>query len=472
MASTLAESLLDDLDDLSDLDEGEDEVEVEVENNEVGAQKAEAPGRSSSTGAANADDDGDADMNSASITGEASGSGSGPGSASATTIFKKKRRLVDDPKLQLHLKAIQTSLDANANTNNNANYNLMTACNKYLIAVQNELIQTHGDIILAYKPKFPELEELLPDAMAYKNAIKVLQNELDITLVTEQLMTDAHLTSNQIITLSVASSTTVGESLTSSQLAHVNHCISYFEQVLHIKSHLLGYIEVHMESMAPNTCILIGPTLAARIVATAGGMAELSRIPACNLQVLGQVRATAASRAGLSTSIAMASATSGAANSNLLGAPNMAMNMNMHMPRPSKPHEGMISESELYRRVPPPLQRKALKVICAKLALAIRCDYVNLTSGRKNSTESGMKFRAEIERKFAKLIEPDLAPVNKALPKPDMETKKRRGGKRMRLIKEKFAETEMMKQAIEPDLAPVNKALPNASNELLLLLVC
>jgi len=117
----------------------------------------------------------------------------------------------------------------------------------------------------------------------------------------------------------------------------------------------------------------------------------------------------------------MASATSGAANSNLLGAPNMAMNMNMHMPRPSKPHEGMISESELYRRVPPPLQRKALKVICAKLALAIRCDYVNLTSGRKNSTESGMKFRAEIERKFAKLIEPDLAPVNKALPNASNE---------------------------------------------------
>ena len=87
--------------------------------------------------------------------------------------------------------------------------------------------------------------------------------------------------------------------------------------------------------------------------------------------------------------------------------------------RMPKPHEGMLAECDLYRRVPGHLQRKALKVIGAKLALAIRCDYVNLESsgGRVKSNASGMKFRAEIEKKFAKLIEPDVAPVIKALPK-------------------------------------------------------
>jgi len=37
--------------------------------------------------------------------------------------------------------------------------------------------------------------------------------------------------------------------------------------------------------------------------------------------------------------------------------------------------------------------------------------------------------------------------VIKALPKPDLTTKKRRGGKRIRRLKERFQETDLMKQA-------------------------
>ena len=49
--------------------------------------------------------------------------------------------------------------------------------------------------------------------------------------------------------------------------------------------------------------------------------------------------------------------------------------------------------------------------------------------------------------KFEKWQEPDKAPVLKALPKPDLDVKKRRGGKRSRSWKERFEETAMMKQA-------------------------
>lgn len=40
-----------------------------------------------------------------------------------------------------------------------------------------------------------------------------------------------------------------------------------------------------------------------------------------------------------------------------------------------------------------------------------------------------------------------IAHVISSFYRPDMETKKRRGGRRMRQLKEQFAETEMMKQA-------------------------
>lgn len=337
---------------------------------------------------------------------------------------------MDDPKLNSHLEAISQPLTAQKEDQEEG-YSLMTASNKYLLSIQTVISKAHTDLAMAYKTKFPELEDLLPDPISYKNAIKVIQNVMDLTLVNEALNNVAKLSSNQIITLSVASSTTSGVPLTQSQLDHVNQCIAYIEQVLDIKERLIHHVEQHMEYLAPNMVALIGPTLAARMVSTAGGMAELCRIPSCNLQVLGQQKSTSASRAGLSTSIAAAASMSAATTTrNVL-----------------KPHEGILAECDLYNAVQSHFQRKALKVIAAKLALCIRCDYVNLESGRAKTKTSGLKFRSEIESKFVKWEEPDKAQVVKALPKPDLTTKKRRGGKRMRLLKEKFTESEMMKQA-------------------------
>ena len=386
MATTLADSLLDDLDDLSDQDEGTND------------QEEDGIDPSKST---------DADANG--------------GSEIAASSLKRTNAFLDDEKLKAHMSAIQTAMDCGNSesqsgsesgsestraNNDEGQYQLMTTSNKYLIAIQNELGRASEDLIIAYKPKFPELEDLLPNPISYKNAVKVIQNEMDLTLVNEQLSTKAKLTSNQIITLSVASSTTQGEPLTTQQLSHVHQCITYMEDILDAKSKLISFVESHMERLAPNTCVLIGPTLAARMVANAGGLAELSRIPACNLQVLGQVKATSASRAGLSTSIS--------ASQNRVGASMGMGGMGMGI---SRPHEGMLAECDLYNRVPSHLKRKALKVIAAKMALAIRCDFVNLESGRKRTNASGMKFYTEIEKKFAKLIEPDVAPVIKALPK-------------------------------------------------------
>jgi RNA processing factor Prp31 len=56
-------------------------------------------------------------------------------------------------------------------------------------------------------------------------------------------------------------------------------------------------------------------------------------------------------------------------------------------------------------------------VVAAKLALAVRCDFVNVNMGRSRTAVSGSKFREEIETKFEKWREPDQAPTLKALPK-------------------------------------------------------
>ncbi len=141
-----------------------------------------------------------------------------------------------------------------------------------------------------------------------------------------------------------------------------------------------------MNDWAPNTSALVGPSIAAKLIGMAGGLTELSRIPACNLQVLGQVKANASARAGLSTIS-------------------------------TKPHTGILNECDLVQSCPSYLHKKALKVVAAKLALAVRCDFVNVDTGRARNAVSGEAFRAQIEEQIQQWQAPDKAQVLKALPK-------------------------------------------------------
>ena len=47
------------------------------------------------------------------------------------------------------------------------------------------------------------------------------------------------------------------------------------------------WLESRMSAIAPNMCALIGARIAAQLMGQAGGLAALSNIPSCNLQVRG-----------------------------------------------------------------------------------------------------------------------------------------------------------------------------------------
>ncbi len=299
-------------------------------------------------------------------------------------------------------------------------YEIILECNKQLSNLTISLGEAHSALLDAYKPKFPELEDLVLDPLKYKDCVKILQNEMDITLVNNQL--NEILNSNQVLTISVAGSTTSGRILTAEELQDVNSCVQYIERLIGIQFELTQFVEMHMTRIAPNVSAIVGAAIAARVVGLAGGLVELSRIPSCNIQVLGQVKQNAHTRAGLSSVT-------------------------------TKPHMGIIAECELVSSAPEYLQRKVMKTVAAKLSLAARCDFINAEKsyGRKNNgidlAASGRAFRAEIESKISKWQEPDKARTLKALPKPNLATKKRRGGKRVRRMKERFETTELQKQA-------------------------
>ena len=63
------------------------------------------------------------------------------------------------------------------------------------------------------------------------------------------------------------------------------------------------------------------------------------------------------------------------------------------------------------------------------------------------SGAAGKAFLDDVERKIQKILEPPPLKEDKPLPAPDDRPKKRRGGRRMRKLKQKFEMTELRKQA-------------------------
>ena len=384
--TTLADSLLDDLDDLDDVEETKDD------NNDQDVEEVSTENKETHEWSTN------------------------------SQTLPKRERLLDDRDLQKCLHQINKeneNVKVNANVKEEDKMNFIQMCNTYLSKLDTELHTAHLELVQLYDSKFPELADLIVDKMQYKNTIQALQNvytknnhHLDFMSNEIQTPLNQILNSNQILTISVAATTSNATQieLSSQQNEQIQSACDYMDQIQTCIQRLQSYISSQMSQLCPNTCALLGSTtLAAILLGLAGGLAELSNIPACNLQVLGQVKQNANSRAGMSSMGLSLHNNQKQQNSN-------NSNNTQHL---SQPHTGVLYNTDLVQKCPSYLRKKTLKTVASKLALAIRCDYVNVSAGRNrnHNNTNGLKFRQEIEAKILKWEEPDKARVLKALPK-------------------------------------------------------
>lgn len=301
------------------------------------------------------------------------------------------------------LKSPTMSLGNKETLEDEPEYKLILESNRILQDIDEELSETKRFVVDVYQKKFPELEALIPNRIEYIKTVQRIGNEMDMTLVN---LSDI-LSNSLVMIVSVSASTTPGAPLSEDKLAE---CMRGCEEVLKLEKDrqlLLEFVKSRMNKIAPNLCALIGSTVAAQLVGLAGGLIALSKIPSCNVQVMGQERKNLA---GLS----LASAT---------------------------PHTGILSTCSLVQSCPPDFRRKALKIVAGKVSLAARIDcYQN-----NFDCSPGEKLKQEVEERLEKEQGPALARTKKALPIPEEKKKSKRGGKRMRKMKERFAVTEMQK---------------------------
>jgi U4/U6 small nuclear ribonucleoprotein PRP31 len=269
--TTLADALLDDLDDLNDSsdDEQNETTETHDNNNDEHHQNED-----------------DRILNQPKV---------GSGTAAVS-------RFIDNKSLQHHLNIIReivnphskdidnnlkvvaaaaaaassTSTATRQKEKEEENHQLVVKSNKYLASLGEEMGRAHGELARTYKAKFPELEELLPNHINYKNAVRAIGNETDLTRVNDKL--NEILSSNQIITISVAGSTTSGRQLTDAELQAVDTAANYMEELVVVQQQLMKFVENSMESLCPSICALVGSSIAARLLGLAGGLQELTKV--------------------------------------------------------------------------------------------------------------------------------------------------------------------------------------------------
>jgi len=212
-----------------------------------------------------------------------------------------------------------------------------------------------------------------------------------------------------IMVVSVTASTTQGTNLTKEELNTVGEACDMAVDLCDTKTKIFEYVESRMAFIAPNLSQIIGASTAAKLMGAAGGLTCLSKMPANNVSLLGQEKKTLSGFSQTST----------------------------------LPHTGFVYYCQIVQDVPPDLRRKVARMVGSKCTLAARVDSCHESS----DGSVGLGYKEEIEKRIDKLQEPPSVKNVRALPAPVDAPKKKRGGRRVRQMKERYAVTELRKQA-------------------------
>uniref|UniRef100_V9KSA3 U4/U6 small nuclear ribonucleoprotein Prp31 n=1 Tax=Callorhinchus milii TaxID=7868 RepID=V9KSA3_CALMI len=286
-------------------------------------------------------------------------------------------------------------------------YKLIVDANNLTVEIDNEINVIHKYVRDKYSKRFPELESLVPNSLDYIRTVTELGNSLDRCKNNEKLQ--QILTNATIMVVSVTASTTQGQTLTEVELGLIVDACQMALELNRSKHQIFDYVESRMSFIAPNLSLIVGASCAAKVMGIAGGLTNLSKMPACNIMLLGAQRKTL----------------TGFSSTSVL------------------PHTGYIYHSELVQSLPPDLRKKAARLVAAKCTLAARVDSFHESSVGK----VGYELKEEIERKFDKWQEPPPVKQVKPLPAPLDGQRKKRGGRRYRKMKERLGLTEIRKQA-------------------------
>ncbi|KAI0987233.1 hypothetical protein GJ496_000726 [Pomphorhynchus laevis] len=359
-----------------------------------------------------------------------------------TRPLKDVAKLLDSDKLQTLISDIKneensdcSSINLVAMIEHHPVYKLVVRASNLTTEITTEMEIIHKYICDLYRTRFPELESLVLDPLGYILTAKTLGNDVDKAKNCDDLLN--FLNQATIMVVSVSASATQGTELSTEQLQVIDDAYQTAIMLNNHQEYMFKFIESRMTFIAPNLTALLGASVAAKIIGVAGGLTNLSKMPACNLLVLGSSKKFATG--GMFTSSRFTYFASATAASN----PDKNKIANSFASSGIASSTGFISRSDLVKDSPVDLRAKIARLVACKCSLAARVDICHSYPDGSR----GQQFRNQILQKIEKLEEPPPVKQVKPLIPPIDPIGQRRGGRRARKMKERLGLTEVRKQA-------------------------
>jgi len=239
-----------------------------------------------------------------------------------------------------------------------------------------------------YGMHFPELDRLVDKHETYARLVFKLGNKDNFT---DGKLEKEDVPKSKVEKIAQSTETSMGADLSETDLTQIQMLCKNVLELYQLRQSLENYLDTIMEEVMPNIKALAGSLLGARLIALAGGLTNLAKMPSSTIQVLGAEKALFRS---LKTGT-----------------------------RP--PKHGIIFQHTLLHEAKKWQRGKIARAMAGKLAIAARADAFG-------SRYIGEELKADLEKRIEeihrKYVQPPQIPTRK--PKRMKRRKKRRARKR------------------------------------------
>lgn len=216
----------------------------------------------------------------------------------------------------------------------------------------------------AYDFYFPELKTVFRDIKEFVDAAEILgdiRHDLDAKLqgIEERFGKEKR---DQV---ACCLETTIGNPADAGDIRNMGQIVGIIGEKLQILDGLGTYLEKKLATVAPNLAALVGCTMAAKLIAHAGGLLSLAKCPSSTVQVLG---AESALFRALKT-------------------------------KSPTPKHGILFHSRALAKTDAPNKGRIARFLAAKISLASRIDYF----GEERTDEYGRELRRLVDKKVKSL---------------------------------------------------------------------
>jgi nucleolar protein 56 len=135
---------------------------------------------------------------------------------------------------------------------------------------------------------FPELDRLLEKHETYARLVVNLGRKENFTI--ENLENEG-IPSNKSESIVKVAEASMGADISDDDLGQIQEMSRKVLELYAVRQSLEKHVEIIMDEVAPNTKAIAGSLLGARLIAIAGGLLNLAKLPASTMQVLGAEKA-------------------------------------------------------------------------------------------------------------------------------------------------------------------------------------